>query len=180
MHRKLKIVNRKSKIENRFAGFTPLEIPKRASLERQAEQPLIARVTIGDKKQRFLTGFTLTEVVVASALLIIAMVPILKALTSAHVTSTIIERRTRSLTLAQAKLDEIRARSIYHWGLPGSFAEQNTSLDGAYLCDVLVNPAGSQSLREIVVAVGYDFDGDGILLPAEVEVTLSTLVAKRL
>jgi len=179
MHRKLKIVNRKSKIENRFAGFTPLEIPKRASLERQAEQPLIARVTIGDKKQRFLTGFTLTEVVVASALLIIAMVPILKALTSAHVTSTIIERRTRSLTLAQAKLDDIRARSIYHWGLPTSFRERNTSLDGSYLCTVIDIPT-SPNLRQIAVAVGYDQNGNSVLDVDEVEVTLATLVAKRL
>lgn len=124
-------------------------------------------------------GFTLTEVVVASALLIIAMVPILKALTSAHVTSTIIERRTRSLTLAQAKLDEIRARSIYHWGLPGSFAEQNTSLDGSYLCTVIDTPI-SPNLRQIAVDVGYDQNGNNVFELTEVEVALATLVARRL
>ena len=72
-------------------------------------------------------GFTLTEVIIASALLIIAIVPILKALTSAHVTSTIIEHRTRSLTLAQARLDEIRARSIYDYS--SNYIETSTSLD---------------------------------------------------
>ncbi len=143
MHGKLKIVNRKSKIENRFAGFT------------------------------------LTEVVVASGLLIIAIVPILKALTSAQVTGAIIERRTRSLILAQAKLDEIRARSIYDWGLPTSFREMNTSLDGQYLCTVLDIPK-SPNLRQIAVDVGYDLNGNNILGAGEVEVALTTLIAKRL
>ena len=65
-------------------------------------------------------GFTLTEVVVASALLIVAISPILKALTSAHLNTTIIEHKTRSLTLAQAKLDEIKARSIYNYTNSGN------------------------------------------------------------
>jgi len=121
-------------------------------------------------------GFTLTEVVVASAILIIAIVPILKALTSAHVSTTIIEHRTRSLTLAQAKLDEIRARSIYDY--TGTFTEVNTSLDGPYLCKVLDNSV-SANLRRITVAVGYDVNGNNSLQPDEIEVTLATLVARR-
>ena len=122
-------------------------------------------------------GFTLTEVIVASALLIIAIVPILKALTSAQVTSTIIERRTRSLTLAQAKLDDIRARSIYNYS--DNFQENNVSLDGSYLCNVQDASSGGD-LRTITVSVGYDQNGNNTLNPTEVEVTLSTLVAKRL
>lgn len=127
--------------------------------------------------ERRATGFTLTEVVVASALLIIAMVPILKALTSAHVTSTIIERRTRSLILAQAKLDDIRARSIYNYS--DNFQENDVSLDCSYLCDVEDTSEGS-NLRTITVSVGYDLDGNNSLTPGEVEVTLATLIAKRL
>ncbi len=73
-------------------------------------------------------GFTLTEVVIATSLLIIAIVPILKALTSAHVTSAIIERKTRSLIFTQAKLDEIKARSIYDYS--STFTETNTSIEG--------------------------------------------------
>ena len=121
-------------------------------------------------------GFTLTEVVVASALLIIAIVPILKALTSAHVTSTIIEHRTRSLTLAQTKLDEIRARSIYDYS--STFTETGLSLDGSYLCNV-GDSSVSSDLREITVSVGYDFNDNSTLETDEIEVTLVTLVAKR-
>lgn len=121
-------------------------------------------------------GFTLTEVVVASALLIIAIVPILKALTGAQVTSTIIERKTRSLTLAQAKLDEIRARSIYNYS--SNFVETSTSLDGPYLCSV-VDTTVSSNLRTIEISVGYDLNNNNELEADEVEVTLATLVARR-
>ena len=121
-------------------------------------------------------GFTLTEVVVASAILIIAIVPILRALTSAHVSTTIIEHRTHSLILAQAKLDEIRARSIYHYS--DSFTETNSSLDGPYLCNVQDASAGTD-LRTITVSVGYDLNVNSTLEADEIEITLATLVARR-
>ena len=121
-------------------------------------------------------GFTLTEVIMASALLIIAIVPILKALTSAHVTTITIEQRTRSLILARAKLDEIRARSIYNY--TGTFTETSTSLDGQYLCTVTDVPEGS-NLRKIAVSVGYDLNSNNLLADDEVEVTLATYIARR-
>jgi Tfp pilus assembly protein PilV len=120
-------------------------------------------------------GLTLTEVVVASTLLIIAIVPILKAMTSVHVSSTSIERKTRCLTLAQAKLDEIKARSIYSYST--SFTENDTSLDGSYLCDVTDD--SGDPLRTITVSVGYDLDDDNTLTTGEIEVTLTTLIARR-
>lgn len=121
-------------------------------------------------------GLTFTEVVVASALLLIAMVPILKALTSAQVSTAIIEQKTRSLMLAQAKLEDIKARSIYSYN--SSFAESNTSVDGAYLCTV-TDSGPASDLRQITVEVGYDLDGSGTLEAQEVDVTLSTLIARR-
>jgi type II secretory pathway pseudopilin PulG len=121
-------------------------------------------------------GLTLTEVVVASALLLIVMVPILKALTSAQVSAVIIERKTRSLMLAQAKLEDVKSRSIYNYD--SSFAEANTSVDVSYLCTVSDSGAASD-LRQITVEVGYDLDGSTTLEAQEVDVTLSTLVARR-
>ena len=121
-------------------------------------------------------GLTLTEVVMASALLLIVMVPILKALTSAQVSSAIIEQKTRSLVLAQARLENIKARSIYSYN--SSFAEINTSVDGAYLCTV-TDSGSASDIRQITVRVGYDLDGSGALEAEEVDVTLSTLVARR-
>jgi prepilin-type N-terminal cleavage/methylation domain-containing protein len=121
-------------------------------------------------------GLTLTEVIVASALLLIAMVPILKALTSAAVSAEIIEQKTRSLMLAQAKLEDIKARSIYSYN--SLFAESNTSVDGAYLCTV-TDSGPASDIRQITVEVGYDLNDNGALEAQEADVTLTTLMAKR-
>lgn len=128
------------------------------------------------QKMRRSAGLTLTEVVVASALLIVAMVPILKALTSAHVSTRKIERKSRSLILAQAKLDDIRARSIYHYS--DSFTESDTSLDGSYLCNV-DDSAVNGNLRKITVSVGFDNDGNSQLADGEIEITLASYCANR-
>lgn len=141
MHRKLKIVNRKSLIAKRFAGLT------------------------------------LIEVVIASALLIAAMVPILRSLAIAHISATKIERQSRSFILAQAKLDGIKARSIYNYTNSGStFAETGTSLDGPYLCNVTDD---SGNPKTITVSVGFDSNGNSSLSADEVNVTLATLLARR-
>jgi prepilin-type N-terminal cleavage/methylation domain-containing protein len=120
-------------------------------------------------------GFTLTETIVASALLVIAIVPILKGLTNAHFHSVNIERKTYSLSFAQAKLNEIRARSIHHYD--NSFAESDASLDGSYLCNVADD--SGDPLRTITVSVGYDINSNNNLTADEVLVTLSTYVARR-
>ena len=137
---------------------------------------LIRLLRIGTPAIRKSGGFTLTEVVVASGLLIIAIVPILRALTIAHLISRIIENRTHSLILAQAKLDKIKTRSIYDYS--GTFMETSTSLDGSYLCDVKDTSKGTE-LREIEISVGYDFNGNSTLDADEIEITLATLIANR-
>ena len=121
-------------------------------------------------------GYTLTEVVMASALLLIVMVPILKALTSAHVTGIIIEHKTRSLIFARAKLDEIKARSVYHYD--DSYTETDSSVDGSYLCNVS-DSAVSADLRQITVSIGYDLNGNSVLDAGEIKATLATLLARR-
>jgi Tfp pilus assembly protein PilV len=115
------------------------------------------------------------EVAVASALLITAMVPILQALTKAHSFSVKVERKTQGLVLAQNKLDEIKARSIYHYA--DNFTANDTALGGSYFCDVTDD--ADPTLRTISVSVGYDENGDGALSPGEVDVTLTSYVAKR-
>jgi hypothetical protein len=120
-------------------------------------------------------GVTLTEVVVASGLLMVSIVPILKALTTAQVTSTIVERKTTSLILAQGKLDEVKARSVYHY--TDSFSESSASLGGSYLCNVTDDE--DPNLRTVTVSVGYDLDGDNNLSDDEIQVSLVTCIAER-
>lgn len=121
-------------------------------------------------------GFTLTEIVIASVLLIIAIVPILEGLTIAQRNIKVVERKTRSLILAQAKLDEIKACLVYHY--TDTYSRDDLSLEGSYLCDITDTSAG-KNLREITILAGYDLDENTQLASDEVLVTLGTLIAKR-
>ena len=122
------------------------------------------------------TGFTLTEVLVASALLVAAIVPILKAMTSMHFNTAVTERRICALNIAQSKLEEIRARSIYNYA--ASFAENNSSPAAGYLINV-ADSAISSDLRKITVTAGFDSDSNNNLSSDEQLVNLSTCFARR-
>jgi hypothetical protein len=102
----------------------------------------------------------------------------LQALTTANINTADIEYRTRSLILAQAKLNEIKARSIYHYTNEGtSFAEEDLPLDGSYLCNIADD--ANDTLKTITVSVGYDHNDSNDLTSDEIEVTLTTLIARR-
>jgi Tfp pilus assembly protein PilV len=126
-------------------------------------------------KRKFKTGFTLTEAVVAATLLLVALVPILKALTQANLNTVIIERRTQSLCLAQGKLNDIKARSIYNFDAISS--QSNESLTGSYLCNTVIG--GSGYLKTVSVSVGMDINKSGTLSSDETEVVLQSQIAKR-
>jgi len=121
-----------------------------------------------------LGGVTLTEVVVASGLLLIAIVPVLQALTIAQTTDRVIERKTHSLLLAQRELERIRAKSIYHYE---DLAETSRGLEGGFLCSVTDD--GDANLKQVTVAVGSDTNGDHILNAGEIDVRLCTYLARR-
>lgn len=126
-------------------------------------------------RRKFRGGFTLTEAVVAAALLLIAMVPILKALTHANLNTVIIERRTQSLCLAQGKLNDVKARSIYSFDAVSS--QSNEVLTGSYLCNTVIG--GSGYLKTVSVSVGMDVNRNGILGSDEIEIVLQSKIAKR-
>lgn len=120
-------------------------------------------------------GVTLTEAVVASALLVISIVPLLKALTTTQVMDRAIERKSWSLVLAQSRLDWIRARSFYQY--EESYTTDSEALGDGYLCTVADD--AHATLRTVTVSVGLDRNANGALSADEVEVSLCTLVAKR-
>jgi len=121
-------------------------------------------------------GLTITEVLIASLLLVTATVPILKALTSVQATSTKIDYQSKSLMLARAKIEDIRAKSIY--GYSTSYSATALSLSGSYLCNVSDTPVSS-NLRRITVDAGYDENGNNQFESSEIRVTLDTLIARR-
>jgi len=122
------------------------------------------------------SGFTLPEVLVASALLIVALVPILKALVQINANTVIIERRTKSLSLAKSQVNQIQAKSIYNFD--DNFSQTNLSLDSLYLCNIASSSVNT-NLKAISVSVGMDKNKNGKLSSDEVEVTLQTQIARR-
>ncbi len=132
------------------------------------------KVTIR-RLHRRLTGVTLTEVIVASALLVISVIPLLKALTVALATDRAVERKSWSLMLAQSELDRIRAHSVY--GYDHDFNATSEPLSGGYLCSVADDQ--DPDLRTVTVSVGLDRNGDSILSSEEAEVRLCTSLARR-
>jgi len=128
------------------------------------------------KLRRRPAGFTVTEVVMASAVLVIAMVPILKALTTAYVSGAVIKQKSVGLMFAECKLNEIRIRAIYNYG--STFTASDTSLGNSYYYRVQ-DTANGADLRTITVSTGYDFNGNGSLSADEIRVVLSTLIARR-
>ncbi len=120
------------------------------------------------------SGVTLAEVIVASALLVIAITPLLRALTAAQVEDRAIERQSWSLLLAQQELECIRARCIRHYDT--CYRVSSKPIRDGYLCTVADD--GDSSLRTVTVSVGLDQNNDGVLSTDEVEVSLSTRLAR--
>ncbi len=136
---------------------------------------MAARKVTVQPSHRRPAGVTLTEVIVASALLVISIIPLLKALTVAQATDRVVERRSWSLMLAQSELDRIRAQSVYDYGR--NFNATSTSLGGAYLRSV--SDDQDPELRTVTVSVGQDRNGDSTLSSEETEVRLCTSLARR-
>lgn len=123
-------------------------------------------------------GFTLVEVLVASLLLLVAVIPILKALNGSFMATAYIQQKTHSLRIAQSKLEEIRARSLYTWGSFGAYNETAASF-GAYRYKVTDTLHASQEYRTITIEAGFDKDGDNQLENNEVLIELVTIIARR-
>ena len=126
-------------------------------------------------RNRRYAGVTLTEAVVASTLLLVSIIPLLKVLTAAHGMDRIIERKSWSLLLAQRELERLRTRSLYHY--EESYAAASMPLGDGFLCTVTDDRG--PSLRTITIEVGFDQNGDSTLGAGEVGVNLSTALARR-
>jgi Tfp pilus assembly protein PilV len=121
------------------------------------------------------SGVSLTEVVIATALLLVGLIPILRALTLSQASGRMIEHKSRSLTLAQARLDEIRAQCID--AFDDNYTQESRRVIGSYY-DTIDDDRGDP-LKTITVSVGYDDDENQRLGSDEVLITLSTAIAKR-
>lgn len=122
-------------------------------------------------------GITIAEVVVASVIMLAAIVPILHGLTRAQATARQVEWKTRSLLLAQGKLEQIRVQALADY--QQSFTQASAAIDQGYLCNVADTWTAGAVIRTITVTVGFDQDADGLLDPVEALITLQGQIALR-
>lgn len=123
-------------------------------------------------------GLTLIEVVVASGILMVAIVPMLRCLTRVHMASITIDHKSMSLIYAQAKLDEVKAKSVYNFQNSGSsFSETDVLFGDNYYCSV--SDDQGEPLKRVTVSCGYDDNGNSTLDNKEIQVNISTLLARR-
>jgi Tfp pilus assembly protein PilV len=134
-----------------------------------------ARATIRRRRRARCGGVTITEAVVAAALLLVCVVPLLKALTAAQAADRAMERKSRSLLLAQEQLEQLRARCAERYD--ACYRANSAPLRDGYLC--AIDDDEDPALRTLTVSVGLDRNEDGTLSPGEVEVSLSTRLARR-
>ena len=120
-------------------------------------------------------GMTFTEVLVATAILAFAMIPILTAMTNTHSYSIRIERKSKSLLFAQNQIEELRAQAIQDYDASWSISDQ--SLGSGYYYSITANT--DPALRTVTVSAGFDEDQDLHLDAVEVLVSLRTLIAKQ-
>lgn len=134
------------------------------------------RLSLKSAAKKSNRGFTLTEVVVASALLLVISVPMLKALTSAYTYSNSIARKTKSVMYAQSRLD--RARSVAAGQYNTSLTENDVVMGDGYLCSIR-DTGYSGDIRTVTVLAGLDQNANGSLALDEIEITLHTKIARR-
>lgn len=121
-------------------------------------------------------GLTLLEVVLASALLVAAAVPILNAATRAVTLAQEIDWRTRAAFLAQREMENVLAVAAENYSQ--DFTRSSADLGDRYRVTV------QQSLltalkKKISVRVGRDKNGNAILDDNEVLATLGTIVVDK-
>lgn len=119
-------------------------------------------------------GMTFTEVLIATAILAFAMVPVLQAMTRNHVYSMHLEQKSKSLLFARNQIEELRARAIENYD--SSWSGSDLSLGDGYYCTVASD--SDPSLRTVTVTAGFDADQDFHLDSEEVLITLRTFIAR--
>lgn len=124
---------------------------------------------------QFRRGLSLVEVVVASTLLVVGLAPLFRALTLAQATTRRVETMSQSLVRAQAFLGRVRSQAEDTYSR--SLAVTSEDLGDDYLATVTDDR--HVALRTVSVAVGLDENRNGELSEGEIQVTLTSSIARR-
>ena len=119
------------------------------------------------------SGLTLLEVLVASVLLGIALVPAFDMVTRGMVLARDVEVRSRAVFLAEREMETALAAAGQDFGT--SLAKQSADLGGGYRATVTETVSGLK--KTVAVQVGFDADRNRTLSSGEVLATFATVVA---
>ena len=119
------------------------------------------------------SGLTLMEVLVASALLGIALVPAFDMVTRGMVLARDVEVRSRAVFLAEREMETALAVAARDFST--SLAKQSQDLGDGYRATVTETVSGLK--KTLAVQVGFDTDRNRTLSSGEVLVTFATVVA---
>ena len=122
--------------------------------------------------RRLASGVTLAEVLVASALLGVALVPAFDMVTRGLVLARDVQTRSTAAFLAEREMEDALAKAARNFSL--NVAKSSQPLGDGYLVTV-TQTVGSRR-KTVHVEVGHDADASGALSAGEVLVALSTLV----
>ena len=118
-------------------------------------------------------GLTLIEVLVASALLGLALVPAFDMVARGMVLARDVEVRSRAVFLAEREMETALATATENFST--SLAKQSADLGDGYRATVTESTSGL--LKTVAVQVGFDADRNGALSSGEVLATFATVVA---
>ncbi|MCP4650840.1 MAG: hypothetical protein GY853_12290 [PVC group bacterium] len=128
-------------------------------------------------------AFTLTEVLAGIVLLALAIIPMANYLTQSFVISVREERITKTIFLAERKMEELKGKIIYDFNTDRD-AKATAFTDPGYgnykyIVDDQTIATKKSGLKQIQVQVWYDEDGDKVIDSDEESVTLNTKIAQR-
>ncbi len=148
-------------------GFTPLETI-------QGPTP--------QKKRRFLTGFTLVEILASVLILTVVIVPFITFAADNLAMDLEIRRKIQCLLIMECELERMKdalrisyATDFQQW--PTNLGDVRDDYDN-YLVQRTAT-AVSPTLLRIGLSGGYDTDKNGVLSTDEIMVTWTTQYAKR-
>ena len=122
--------------------------------------------------RRLASGVTLAEVLVASALLGMALVPAFDMVTRGLVLARDVQTRSTAAFLAEREMEDALAKAGCNFS--PNLAKSSQPLGDGYL--VTVTQSAGAHRKAVHVEVGHDADASGALSAGEVLVALSTLV----
>jgi len=124
-------------------------------------------------RRRNYRAITLMEVLIASALLAVALVPIFQVLTRGMTLARDIQLRTTAAFLAEKEVETALAAAAEDFGV--DLEKSSEDLGDGYL--VMIDGVEEGLRKTFSVQVGWDTDGDGTLDGDEVLVTFVTRAA---